>query len=55
MKPINFYFSAKLSNMDYNEWNKPNTKSLAHIETEKSLGVLRVPKNELSGKSKSKI
>ncbi len=47
MKLVDFDFSAKLSLSDYNEWNKPNTKFLAHIRSEKSLVELRVPITEL--------
>ncbi len=39
--------SAKSPSADYNELNKPNPKSLAHIRSEKSLVELGVPKNEL--------
>ncbi len=39
--------SVKLSSTDYNEPNKPNLKSLAHIGSEKSLVELGVPKNKL--------
>ncbi len=55
MKSVNFDFSAKLSNTDYNKSNKPNSKSLAHIRFEKLCVELEVPKNEFSIKSKSKI
>ncbi len=48
MKEVNFDFIAKLSSTDYNESNKPNRKSLAHIGSEKSLVEPGVPKNELS-------
>ncbi len=37
----------KSSSTDYNELNKPNLKSLAHIGSEESLVELEVPKNEL--------
>ncbi len=37
VKSVNFDFSAKLSSYDYNESNKPNSKSLAHVGFEKSL------------------
>ncbi len=48
VKSVNFEFSAKLSSTDYNESNKPTTKSLlAYIESEKSLVELGVPKSEL--------
>ncbi len=47
VKLVNFDFSAKLSSTDYNEWNKPTWKSLAHTGPEKSLVELGVPKNEL--------
>ncbi len=40
--------NVKLSSTDNNEPNKPNPKSLAHIESEKSLVELGVPKNEFS-------
>ncbi len=30
VKSVNFNFSAKSSNIDYNKSNKPNPKSLAH-------------------------
>ncbi len=55
VKLVNFDFSAKLSNTDYNASNKPNWKSLAHMSSEKLLVELQVPKNELSRKLKSKI
>ncbi len=55
MKSINFDYSAKFSSTDYKELNKLNPKSLAHIELEKSVIELEVPKNEFSRKSKSKI
>ncbi len=38
---------VKSSSTDYNGSNKPNPKSLAHIESEKSLVKVGVPKNEL--------
>ncbi len=50
---LKVYFSlwamsgVKLSSADYNGSNKPNPKSLAHIESEKSLVKVGVPKNEL--------
>ncbi len=47
VKLVNFAFRTKLSSTDYNELNKPTLKSLAHIESEKSLVELVVPKNEL--------
>ncbi len=47
VKFVNFDFSAKSSRTDYDESNKPNLKTLAHIESEKSLVELGVPKNEL--------
>ncbi len=47
VKLVNFGFSAKLSNRDYNESNKSTRKSLACIGSEKSLVELGVPKNEL--------
>ncbi len=31
MKSVDFNFSVKSSSTDYNKWNKPTTKSLAHI------------------------
>ncbi len=37
VKSVNFDFSVKLSSYDYNEANKPNPKSLAHVGSEKSL------------------
>ncbi len=55
VKSVNFDFSARSLSTDYNELNKPNPKSLAHIGSEKSFVELAVPKNELSRKSKSKI
>ncbi len=39
--------SVKSSSTDYNESNKPNSKSLDHIRSEKSFVKLGVPKNEL--------
>ncbi len=47
VKSVNFDFGAKSSSTDYNESNKPTPKSLAHIESEKSLVELGRPKNEL--------
>ncbi len=43
-KPCNFDCNAKLPNTDYNESNKLNLKSLAHLRSEKSLVKLGVPK-----------
>ncbi len=45
VKLVNFDFSAKSSSTDYNESNKPTSKSLAHIGSEKSLVELEVQKN----------
>ncbi len=42
VKSVNFDFSAKLSSTEYNEWNTPNPKFLAHIRSEKSLVELEV-------------
>ncbi len=39
--------SVKSSGTDYNESNKPNTKFLAHIGSEKSLVEFEIPKKEL--------
>ncbi len=39
--------SVKSSSTDYNESNKTNPKSLAHIGSAKSIVELRVPKNEI--------
>ncbi len=47
VKSVNFDFRAKSSSTDYNEPNKPIRISLTHIESEKSLVELGVPKNEL--------
>ncbi len=47
VKSVSFNFSAKSSNTDYNESNKPTPKSLAYIGSEKLLVELGVPKNEL--------
>ncbi len=44
VKSVNFDFSAKLSSNDYNESNKPNPKSLAHVGSEKSLVELEFQK-----------
>ncbi len=38
--------SVEASSADYNESNKPNPKSLARIESEKSLVKLGAPNNE---------
>ncbi len=46
VKSVNFDFSAKSSSTDYNESNKPTSKCLAYIGSEKLL-VEMVPKNEL--------
>ncbi len=46
VKSVNFDFSAKLSSNDYNESNKPNWNSLAHVGFEKSLVELPFQKNE---------
>ncbi len=55
MKSVDFNFDAKSSSTDYNESNKWNPKTLAHMGSEKSLVELGVPKNKLSRKSKSTI
>ncbi len=47
VKSVNFDFSTKSSSTDHNKWNKPTTKSLAYIGSEKSLAELGVPKNKL--------
>ncbi len=47
MKSVNFDFSAKSSNIDYNELNKPTSKPLAHVGSEKSLVELADAKSEL--------
>ncbi len=47
VKLVNFDFGAKWSSTNYNEWNKPTLKSLAHVGSKKSLVHLGVPKNEL--------
>ncbi len=44
VKLVNFDFSAKLSSNDYNESNKPNPKSLAHVGSEKLLFELEFQK-----------
>ncbi len=44
---VSFDISAKLSSTDYNEFNKPNPRSLAHIGSEKSLVELGIPENEV--------
>ncbi len=41
---VNFDFSAKLSSTEFNKWNKPNPRFLAHIRSEKSLVELGVPR-----------
>ncbi len=46
VKSVNFDLSAKSSNTDFNELNKPTLKFLAHIGSEKSPVELEVPKNE---------
>ncbi len=38
--------SVESSSTDYKESNKPNSRSLAHIGSEKSLVELGIPKNE---------
>ncbi len=43
VKAANVDFIAKLSSTDYNESNKSNPKSLAHIGSKKSLVELGVP------------
>ncbi len=45
VKSVDFDFRAKSPSTDYNESIKPTPKSLAHIESEKLLVELRVPKN----------
>ncbi len=54
VKLVDFDFRAKSSSTDYNELNKPNSKSLAHIGFEKSLVELGIPKNDLLRKLRSK-
>ncbi len=46
VKSVNFHFSAKSSSTDYNESNKPTSKSLALIGPAKSLIEHGVLKNE---------
>ncbi len=47
VKLVGFDFRAKSSSTDYNQWNKPTPKSLAHTGSKKSLVELGVSKNEL--------
>ncbi len=47
VKSVNFDFSAKSWSTDYNESNKPTTKSLAQIGSQKLLVNLEYQKNEL--------
>ncbi len=54
VKSVNFHFSAIWASTNYYESSKPDPKSLALIESEKSVVECGFPKNGLSKKAKSK-